>query len=107
MRDELEKNQSRNECLILNTDHSRNEGTHWCSLFTKNGESFYFDPFGIQPPLEIVNYCKEPGLYSTFEIQKPSDVICGHFCIYLLYKLSNGEGFYKILDELYKYNHKK
>ena len=106
MRDEIQ-NQSKNECFILNIDESKNTGTHWTCLFTKNGESSYFDPFGIQPPIEIENYCAEPRIYSTFEIQKPSEVICGHYCIYVLFKLIEGETFFNILDELYKYNHKK
>ena len=39
MRDELNKNNevTKNECLILNIDHSDNSGTHWTCLFVKNG----------------------------------------------------------------------
>jgi len=107
MRNEINnKLYSKNECFILNLDHSKNNGTHWTCLFTKNGESCYFDPFGIQPPLEIETYCKGPRIYSSFQIQKPHEVICGHYCIYVLWRLSNGKDFYDILDELYKYNHK-
>jgi len=109
MRDEVNKiKQKRNECFILNIDHSRNNGTHWCCLFTENKKSCYFDPFGIQPPLEIESYCVDAreAIYSTFEIQKSNEVICGHYCIYVLYKLSNGEEFLDILDELYNYSHK-
>jgi len=102
MRDEINKETcSKNECFILNTDHSSNSGTHWTCLFTKNGKTSYFDPYGIEPPPEIKKYCKEPRIYSTFQIQKPSEVICGHYCIYVLWKLSNGEDFYDIQDELY------
>jgi len=105
MRDEINKEVCcKNECFILNTDHSSNSGTHWTGLFTKNGETCYFDPYGIEPPPEIKKYCKEPRIYNTFQIQKPSEVICGHYCIYVLWRLSNGEDFYNILDELYNYS---
>ena len=53
MRDELSKRKignKKNECLILNLDHSQNNGTHWISLFIKNGISIYFDSFGLDPP---------------------------------------------------------
>jgi len=52
MRDEILKEKHHdNECFILNIDHSNNNGTHWTCLFTRNGKCYYFDPFGIQPPL--------------------------------------------------------
>ena len=50
-------------------------------------------------------YCKKPRVYNSFSIQKPDEVICGHYCIYVLYKLSSGDDFYDVLDELYRYNH--
>ena len=109
MRDELNKNNkvTKNECLILNHDSSDNSGTHWTCLFVKNGCSYYFDSFGFAPPIEVQNYCyKTDKYYSSFVIQKMDEVICGHYCIYVLYKLSNGYDFYDdVLDELYRYNH--
>jgi len=96
------------ECLIINIDHSGNPGTHWTSLFVNNGSCFYFDPFGLRPPHEIVQYMdNKPDVvdryFNTFPIQSPDEVTCGHYCIYMLIKLSNwNEKFYMILDELYK-----
>ena len=58
MRDELNKTtRQNNECMVINTDHSRNEGTHWTCLFVKNGTSNYFDPYGFSPPKEVMDYC--------------------------------------------------
>jgi len=103
MRDELVSiSPKRNECMVINYDISSNDGTHWVCLFTKNGESFYFDPFGLNPLPEIVDYCKEPRHFSRFQIQKPNEVICGHYCIYVLIKLSQGVSFEGILDELWR-----
>ena len=108
MRNELNKNRkpTSNECLILNIDHSNNTGTHWTSLFIKNDIPFYFDSYGFRPPLEVLDYCgrlnKSEGYYHDYKIQKPDEVICGHYCIYIIYKLSNGYEFEEILDELLK-----
>lgn len=110
MRDELNKNNkaSKHECLILNIDSSSNDGTHWTCLLIKGNVCYYFDSFGFPPPTEVEHYCSEitKRYYNTFEIQKPHQVICGHFCIYALYRLSNGCDFYSVLDELYRYNYK-
>jgi hypothetical protein len=103
MRDELNKDRAStdDECLVLNTDHSDNVGTHWTCLFIKNGELGYFDPYGFAPPLEVLDYCKcKNRRYSSFEIQQHGEVICGHYCVYALYRLSRGHKFYDILDEL-------
>src|SRR5271166_3331102 len=95
MRDELHNMKATpNECMVINTDHSSNEGTHWTCLFIKNGSSFYFDPYGFKPTVEVEKYCtsalnKSPRYYSSFPIQKMNEVICRHYCIYVLYRLNN------------------
>ena len=106
LRDELTKiKKTNNECLVLNIDHSENDGTHWTALFIKNGISWYFDSYGFDPPEEIKEYCKEKLYSNTFKIQKFDEIICGHYCIFMLYRLSNGYDFYEALDELYRNNH--
>jgi hypothetical protein len=101
MRDELNKlTRQDNECMVINTDHSRNNGTHWTSLFVKNGTSFYFDPFGFPPLKELNSYCKEPRYFSSFPIQRFNEVLCGHYCIYILHRLNSGDDFYDICLEL-------
>ena len=105
MRDELKNKKALNsECMIINIDHSSNEGTHWTCLFIRNEVSFYFDSYGFEPTLEVIEYCKEPRYYSSYPIQKMNEVICGHYCIYVLYRLSHGDNFYDICDELYRYS---
>src|SRR6476469_6982705 len=97
---------SKNECFILNHDTSSNNGTHWTCLFVKNGIAYYFDSFGLDPPLEILDYCKGLERYcSTFKIQQYDEVVCGHYSIFMLFSLSRGHSFFAILDELYRYNH--
>ena len=90
-----------NESLILNLDDSNGNGTHWTCLFVKGKSSYYFDSFGLPPPKEVINYCPNNSrYYNTFKIQKPEEVICGHYCIYVLYRLDKGCKFYETLDEL-------
>jgi hypothetical protein len=102
MRDELNKNRksTKDECLILNIDESRKQGTHWTCLFIKN-DKLYFDSYGFPPPLDVEEYYTgNERYYNSFKIQQNNEVICGHYCIYVLYRLSNGYDFYGILDEL-------
>ena len=107
MRDELKERyqaRTKNECFVLNHDLSCNNGTHWTCLFVKNGVAFYFDSFGLDPPLEILDYCKGLERYcSTSKIQKYDEVICGHYSIFVLYSLSKGISFFDVLDELYRF----
>jgi len=90
MSDELNKKASNNECMIINLDESKNEGTHWVSLFIKDITSYYFNSYGFPPTKEVQKYCTEPKFYNSFQIQKVNEVICGHYCIYILYKLDIG-----------------
>ena len=111
MRDELKNKKTLNdECMVINIDHSSKEGTHWTCLFIQNAVSSYFDSYGFEPTLEVIEYCKEPEgstrstrYFSSYPIQKMNEVICGHYCIYVLYRLSKGDMFYDICDELYIY----
>ena len=81
MRDELKGKVGKNECLILNIDDSTGEGTHWTCLFNKNGICLYFDSYGFVAPIEVRKYYN--GYCSSFKIQAPDEVICGHYCIYI------------------------
>ena len=93
MRDELKSNVANGDgCLIMNIDESSNDGTHWTCLSIKNGICYYFDSFGFLPPKEVYLYCEKfaDRYYNTFRIQRPDQVICGHYCIYVLYRLGKG-----------------
>lgn len=107
MRDEVKGKANNNECFIMNIDFSENIGTHWTCLFVKNKISFYFDSYGFNPTDEIIEYCDgNENYYNSFKIQKSDEVICGHYCIYMLYLMDKGIKFYDILNELYFYNNK-
>jgi len=69
---------------VLNLAGSSGNGSHWIAWFKINGKNYYFDSFGIQPPIELVRYLRPPILYNTEKIQRNEQVFCGHLCIYVL-----------------------
>lgn len=106
MRDQLNFEFKDNTCLVLNSDISSGKGEHWMCLFSKDGVSYYFDSYGLEPPVEVLEYCKNKmRLYNTYQIQLDDiiQILCGHYCVYVLYKLYNGNDFDSILQELLRY----
>jgi len=101
LRDTLPKRALKNECGILNLDDSSGSGTHWVAWFKKDRTKYYFDSFGIQPPLELIAYLKDPILYPTEQIQSGDQVICGHLCLYVLKRLSTGVDYQLIINDLH------
>ena len=87
MRDETRNICINDECFIMNTDESSSSGQHWIAVNIDGGITYYFDSFGVEPTEEIKQYCKELRFYNSFEFQKPNEVICGHLCLYFLYKM--------------------
>jgi len=65
------------------------------------GKKFYFDSFGLQPPLEIIGYLKSPIYYNTEQIQPRYQVFCGHLCLYVLTEMMRGRNLQEIINELY------
>ena len=111
LRDELPNKPRMNECGIINLADSNDlEGTHWTCYFKKEWKVYYFDSYGIQPPIEIVKYLgsnrafcdgiKDPLIQNTFQIQDFNQVVCGHLCLYVLFHLNKGKDFNEIIFSL-------
>jgi len=85
MRNELRKPPRKNESLIINLDTNQGPGTHWVAVKKRGSKIIYFDPFGIQPPKEVIRYYK-PNIvyYSNVKIQKLNSTICGKLCLKFL-----------------------
>ncbi len=77
-------------------------------IYKKNNRYVWFDSCGFEEPSEILEYCKncKERYPSTFIIQKPEQIICGHFSICMLLKLDQGKKFEEIIYELFRYNYK-
>jgi hypothetical protein len=100
-RDVLPKKPRRNECGILNLDDSNGPGHHWVN-FSKNGkEKIYFDSYGLLPPTELLKYLGDSVYYNSERIQPDTEVFCGHLCLYVLKKLSQGYKFQEVINDLY------
>ncbi len=89
MRDNLPKRSRKNECGIINLDKTLGSGTHWVCYLKDGKTKLYFDSFGLQPPLELRKYLGKGVMYSTYEIQSPEQVICGHLCLHVLNRCKN------------------
>src|SRR5271156_645651 len=91
------------ESMILNLDDNSGRGTHWTCLLIKNSEAYYFDPFGMSPTAELQVYLKDmQTYYNSFKIQGDKEEICGHYCLYVLWRLTHGISFYNVCYELLK-----
>ena len=78
-------------------DDSIGPGTHWVCYYN----NYYFDPFGMPPPLEVKKYILDIK-YNNIQYQGIKSVLCGYYCLYLLKRLNEGYDGYKIYDILYK-----
>ena len=63
-------------CGITNLDCNNGPGTHWVCYV----DSFYFDPFELPPPENILFlFIKR---YNTSQYQEKISVLCGYFCLF-------------------------
>ena len=101
MRDELIREKPLMiEMGIVNLDNKEGDGTHHCCWSKDNDNKIYFDAFGVQPPLEIVNYLKSPILYNTFQIQQYNDTNCSEWCLHVLNELNRKRDFISIILDI-------
>ena len=103
MRDALPDKTEYLESGIMNLDVSSGSGTHWTCWFKNKRICYYFDSFGLSPPVEFNNYMNCDIYHSTYQIQKLDEVICGHLCILVLYMMTLCNiPFHKILLQIIK-----
>lgn len=85
LRDQLPKKPWNKECGIINLADSNDlRGTHWVCYLKNNNKINYFDSYGIQPPLEVIDYLNGDIKYNHYQIQDFNQVVCGHLCLYVL-----------------------
>ena len=99
--DTLPRKPNNKECGIVNFDKSGGPGTHWVAWYKNGKTKIYFDSYGVQPPLEVVEYLGSPIYYSTDQLQPVGQVFCGHLCLYVLKELSMGYEFQDILNKFF------
>ena len=82
-------------CGIINLDSNNEPGTHWICY----DDSFYFDPFGLPPPENILFIER----YNTSQYQNKISVFCGYFFSFFCFfiqKFQDGKSFYNILYKI-------
>ena len=99
--DTLPKKPNKKECGIVNFDKSGGSGTHWVAWYKNGKTKIYFDSYGVQPPLEVINYLGSPIHYNTDQVQPVGQVFCGHLRLYVLKELSMGNEFQNILNKFF------
>ena len=89
--------------LASNKDNSG--GTHWTAFYYNPKCSYYFDPYGFVPTVEVQTKIK-PYIYNDIDIQSYSSTACGYYCIaFIIYMNSQKnklEGFGKFIQHFSK-----
>lgn len=95
------------QAYIVNTDSSDRSGEHWIAvIFNRNGESTYFDSYGL-PPLdtEIMSFIHNNSSSWTYNkqvIQSLLGVVCGYYCIFVLNAVARGNNLQKCLQQTFR-----
>jgi hypothetical protein len=88
------------ECGIINLQNSNvGGGTHWTAYFVRKC-SYYFDSFGLDPPIEMRNYLGPRIIINQQKIQGADELLCGQYCLCLLYHLNKGVNFFDAVNNL-------
>ena len=48
---------------IINMNDAVDGGSHWVALYLTTKQAFYFDSFGIMPPLDVIDFVKRMGIH--------------------------------------------
>ena len=99
--DTLPNKPNNKECGIVNLDKSGGSGTHWVAWYKDGKNKIYFDSYGVQPPVEVMEYLGREVNYNTDQLQPRGEVFCGHLCLYVLKELNEGSSFQSILNNFF------
>jgi len=83
--------------IVNMEDSTAGNGSHWVAVYFE-GPGYvplYFDSFGIDPPLAIIDFmkkCHNKCIFSTKEIQNINSGFCGQYCLYFLNEMSKNGG---------------
>ena len=94
MKDELRAISPRDGNYIINLQSStQGNGTHWVCSVIRGNNLFYFDPFGVLPPEEVITFCRRIPKshlgYSEKHIQHIKGETCGFYVAGFLIHLHN------------------
>jgi hypothetical protein len=98
-KDLLDNEPFQDGAYILNMqDSTEGGGTHWIGLYIKYPDAYYFDSFGVVPPLEVINWCNSNKvkkiIVSYKQIQRSQYGHCGQYTLAFLHAMHNGHSPY-------------
>lgn len=73
--------------VVLNMSDQGHKGTHWISFKIKGNMLYYFDPFGVEPPEEVLAFAKKNNLhiiYNDIQVEDINGTNCGQLNMYFL-----------------------
>ena len=85
---------------IVNLNDSTQPGSHWVVIHVKITLIEYFDSFGLNAPMELVELSDRMGLnylYNSTQYQDLNSVLCGYWCLYFVNESRKGRSYYDIL----------
>ena len=112
MRDTLPLYPLNVECGIVNLNTSNQAGSRWVCYYRNKTSRIYFDSYGKITPVEIQRYLKTGSEFdrgkevikgNTDIVQAVNTSVCGHFCLFVLKSLANGEQLETILNHMLHY----
>ena len=98
--DSLKSKGSKNLYYIVNLNDSTQPGSHWVVINVKPNIIEYFDSFGLNAPMELVELSSRLGLnylYNSTQYQDLNSVLCGYWCLYFVNESRKGRSYYDIL----------
>ena len=83
--------------IINMEDSDQGNGSHWVAMWFDNINEIplYFDSFGIDPPMAMIDFMKkwnDKCIFSTKEIQNINSGFCGQYCLYFLHQMFKNKG---------------
>ena len=85
---------------IVNLNDSTQPGSHWVALNNRPNIIEYFDSFGMNAPMELVNLSNRLNvnyLYNSTQYQDLTSVLCGYYCLYFVNESHKGKSYLSIL----------
>jgi hypothetical protein len=109
MRNELPDRVPKSLNMILNLQSTlEGNGTHWVSLVVRDDTLWYFDTYGIAPPIEVVQWFitapRRRIVYNyRYEIQRIIDGFCGEYSLFFIKKMNSNPSMIKYRHYLDEY----
>jgi hypothetical protein len=89
---------------IVNLDNHNGPGTHWTAFIKKDNIIYYFDSFGLPPPINILKINNKMIYYNIYNIQDIEEKSCGYYCLFFIYYMNKYNNNYKKMLDLFVNN---